>query len=123
MRSKKQATPDWQVVVLISKGTYTELVLAIARQSRPPYPPGRILKVGIEPLTGFSHIFSPVAAPIHCSLKAVGAANRRYIPRTREEGGTYHCQIAPLGSCVNRQSCPLDDLLQHALCKEFNLNP
>lgn len=83
------------VVVLISKGTQIgSLSWRLQDGVDLCIHQAESLKSVQSPLLGSVPYSVPVASPIHCSLKAVGALNRRYIPRTREEGGTCHCQIA-----------------------------
>lgn len=85
-----------------------------SRQVDPyPLPPTRILKVNVEALTGFGHIFSSDGPTIHCSLKgaslkmtlAVGMMGKNYIPNIQgrnKEPLIAHVQFL----------CPADDLLQ-----------
>lgn len=78
-----------------------------------PYPHPPILKVNVEALTGFGHIFSSDAPTIHCSLKsaslkmtlAVGRMDKNFIPSIQgrnKEPLIVHVQFL----------CPADDLLQ-----------
>ena len=69
---------------------FTTLVLGGGKMTRSPYPRTRILKVYIEVLTGFSHIFSPdgfnsTLLSQGCILGTApteGKVGRVYIPRT-----------------------------------------
>ena len=74
---------------------HRELVLAIARQRRPPHPPGRILKVGIEPLTGFSHVFSPRG--LTNTLLSQGCGSTEQKVQSKDKGGGRNL---PLSDCL-----------------------
>ena len=49
---------------------HTRLVLGGCKKSGSPHQPARILKVYIEALTGFSHVYVQMVSTTHCSLKA-----------------------------------------------------
>ena len=96
-----KATLDLSVVVLISKGMW--LVGC-------PHPPTSTLRVYVESLMGFSHVWGPDdPGNTYClkvsSLKA---------PSTRRRGGGEGVgpPVSPSGPRVNGQSGPLDDHLQ-----------
>ena len=55
---KRWTTPDWQVADLVIKRTYLRSSFwAAARLSRSPHKLTRTLKVSIEALIGFGHIY------------------------------------------------------------------
>lgn len=74
--------------------------------------PVRVLKVSIEPLSGFSHVYLQMVSTKLRSLKAlslqmaptVGTVNRTYIPRTWV--GIRSLQLPRAGSQVNQRSHP-----------------
>ena len=81
----------------------------------------KILRVYIEALTGFSHVFSPdgldsTLLSQGCILETaptVGTVGRMYIPMTEERVRSFRM----LGSSlwVNQQSHPLNDLFQQRI--------
>ena len=84
------------------------LVLGSPTTRRSLHPATRILKVSIEALTGFSHIFSPDG--LYNLAPTVGMVGRTYNPRTGE--GVKRLQVPRSRSPVNRLSHLLDDFLQ-----------
>ena len=87
---KRQATPDWQVADLTSKGT-RRFVLG-SRRVRSSHPPARILKVYIQALIRLSNVFSPddlnntLLSPDYVFENGsyCGEVGRTYSPRTGE---------------------------------------
>ena len=85
----RKITPDWQVAVFISKGNlHTRLVIGGYKNNRALHPPSRILKVHIEALMGFRHVYSPDGLNniilSGCFLEVVPSAeavSEMYIPR------------------------------------------
>lgn len=53
---EKEATPDWGVAALMSKGIDLHDFSWEAAGRRSPHPPARIFKVHTEALTGFSNV-------------------------------------------------------------------
>ena len=113
---KRQTSPDWKVAGVISKGTYLQgLSWAAARWVGLCTPPGKILKVFIEALTGFIHIFSSGSLNSTlfsqgCILEmtpSAGTVGRMSIPRIGEWRSMW---LPGSNSQVNWRSCLLDDL-------------
>ena len=115
---KRKITPDWQVGVLIRKGTYMRLIWGSWKTNRSPYPPTRILKLYIEPLTWLSHLFTPHG--LNNTLLSqgyvletgptAGTGGRMYIPRTGE--AVWSLWFPGSRWRVSQRSHPRDDLLQ-----------
>ena len=89
---KEAATPDWSLAVFTIKRTHMQ-GLSWVQENRCLHLPSRILKVYIEALTGFSHIYLSDIGTTHCSLKAESLEElplwelwaKVYILRTGEE--------------------------------------
>lgn len=101
-RRKRWTTSGWQVAGLVTKATYLRgLSQAAARLSRSPHQSTRTLKVYIEALIGFGHIYHPddlnttllSQGYILETAPSVGMMGRTYIPRTEEVWGwgTFDC--------------------------------
>lgn len=67
---KRQTTPEWQMVVLISEGTYLRGLSWAAADKKSPYLPTRILRIISEALTRFSRIHHPDS--LHNTLLSQG---------------------------------------------------
>lgn len=62
VRKKTQATPHWEMAVLINKGTYHEAGHGCCRMSRSPHPSARTFQVCVEALTDCLHVNHPGAS-------------------------------------------------------------
>ena len=109
-----QVTPSVRMVGFISKRSYIrKLVLGCCKLSKSPHLTTRILKVYIEALTEFSHMYYPddlsntLLSQVTPSVRMVGGM---YIPRTGK--GTRRLQLLRSSSRVNHWSCPLNDCPQ-----------
>lgn len=90
---ERQITPDWKEALLTSKGAYIEACLGSCKKSRSPHPPGRILEVYIEALTGLSHVSSPDVSRAYYTQGCVlencshcGNTGQKTYSKVREEG-------------------------------------
>lgn len=78
------------------------------KASRSLHSPTRILKVYIEDLTGFSHVYYPdglndtLLSQVYVLVMAptVGRVGSTYIPRTGRRGGASDCPCPTQGSTV-----------------------
>lgn len=118
---KRQTTPEWQVAVLISKGTSYKACLGKMKVSRFLQLPTGILEVYIEALTWFSHVFSDSTAIYSfkaTSLEQLLAGEWRGVQGMEE---AFVGWVYPRGQW---QAHPPDDLLQHWLkdCPPDQLN-
>ena len=92
----------------------TRLVSGSCKTSRPSHLPTRILRVYIDTLTGFNHVFSPVG--LHNTLLSQGCASKNSgTGKQTVHSGTGE-EMKGLwkpgsSSQVNQQSCPLHALL------------
>ena len=97
----------------------TTLALGSSKMSRSPHLPARILKVYIEALTGFSHVYVQMVSTTRCSLKAtsfnmsptVGKVGRTHVSRTQEVG--EEPPIAGVQLTGQPAVPPLNDFLQY----------
>ena len=97
------------------------------KTNRSPHLPTRILRVYIEALTGFSHIFSPDDLNIFlsqgCILETapnVEMVGEMYIPRIEE--GVRSLQQPGCSSRVSWWSCPPDDLFEQLYSVFWSIN-
>lgn len=76
---KEAATPDWSVAVFTIKRTHMQ-GLSWVQESRCLHLPSRILKVYIEALTGFSHIYLPSIHMVSATPYSLKAASLEQLP-------------------------------------------
>lgn len=92
---------------------HRRLVLGCCKMSKSPHLTTKILKVYIEALTEFSHMYHPDDLSntlLSQVTPSVGIVGGMYIPRTGK--GARRLQLLRSSSRVNHWSCPLNDCRQ-----------